>query len=234
MFYILLQSLARYLGPHIDIQIFIWLQTDIQSFLKRTLIYITNQHHFLKFENIKIKLWFIFELFQCFFVIRMWSFLFLTHTDFTSDLDFIIRGKTFAADKVVGSMKFVSANQFSACTWLAKIPRHKNTNWISVASNVLFSNFQQCLFLPLPVFFLIRMLLLDLLPSELILILRFEIFLANSNNILRLKLIYVFLDRNWWIWFLNSQFLIWSNSLNIWLSCNLVTQSHGDHNSVNT
>ena len=62
MFYILfgnflkiLQTFAMHLGRHIDIQIFIWyskFQTDIQSFLQGTFIFITIQHSFLKFGNI--------------------------------------------------------------------------------------------------------------------------------------------------------------------------------------
>ena len=50
-FHKILQSFARYLGLHIDIQIFIWLQTDIHSFLQRTSIYIKNQHNFFEIRN---------------------------------------------------------------------------------------------------------------------------------------------------------------------------------------
>ena len=50
-------------------------------------------------------------------------------------------------------MKVVSGNRFSTYASLDEIPDYKKTNWAPVVSSVLFSDFQQCLFLSLSVFF---------------------------------------------------------------------------------
>ena len=86
---------------------------------------------------------------------------------------------------------------------------------------------------PFCTLFLIWMLVLDLLPSKLILILRLESFQTNSNDDFTLKTKAYFArskskDLN--------DFLIHSNALNIWLPRNLSTQSRGDrfHEYINT
>ena len=139
-----LQNFDILLGLQIDIQNFIWhskFQTD--SFLQVALIFITTQHNFLKFGGIRIFKWLL--------VVRMWSFSFITHIDFTSHVDIINWIKFCATD--VGNMKIVSRSRFNACSSLVKMSGYKKANWMSVFSSVLFPDFQQCLFLSVSLFF---------------------------------------------------------------------------------
>ena len=106
----------------------------------------------------------------------------------------------------------------------------QNANWMSVFLSVLYPDFQLSLSLPLfYTFFLIRMLLLDLLASKLILILNF------SNKFQR------WFTMNTKACFARSKsmdlndFFIPSNALDIRLSRDLITQSRGDgfHKYIN-
>ena len=77
-FHKILEGFPMRLGLHIDIETFIWyskFQIDVQ-------IYITTQHNFLKYRNIKK-------------IIIMWPFSFLTRIDFTSELDFLNSSHSF-------------------------------------------------------------------------------------------------------------------------------------------
>ena len=97
--------------------------------------------------------------------------------------------RSIAAAVVVESTKVVLENQFSACSWMAGV-------WVQDPNcKSVFSSLFLPLFLPLPLF-LIKMLLLDLLPSKLILILKFKIFQTNFNDNLRWRLMCLLLNQN--------------------------------------
>ena len=217
-----------YLDVCIDIKTFVRhskFHTDIQSFFQE--VFCQNSGEFSKIREYKIN--------------DDPSFNFLSHSlssecgpfhiDFTGDLDFINRSKFLCCwysrwryrleegciRRSVKCMCLISRN-----AWVQK------ANWMSVFSRVSYPHFQLSLFLPrVYTLFLIRMLLLDLLPSKLILVLRFEIFqwftLKTKACFARSKS----MDLN--------DFLIHSSALNIRLSCNLITQSPEDrfHEYIN-
>ena len=153
---------------------------DIHGFYQEALINITTQHKFLKFENIMKILTYISTLYtvhchQNVALLLLNSYWFHQWPGFhkRKQVPFLL-------------MWLWEVGRLSLEIGLVHVLDWEN--WMSVVSRVLFPDFQQCLFILLSVlFFLIRMLLLDLLLSRLILILRSEIFKTNSNDNLRLR-----------------------------------------------